>query len=234
MFSTASALDRVVPLSARGPDSVINAERLRIARELHDVVGYSFAAIAMHAAIAERVMDDRPEQVGAALRAIKTVSEEASHELRTILGVLRQVGDGRSGAANPGVSGLDTLAARASSAGVSTEVAVSGRPRPLVAAVDQAAYRIVQESLTNVLRHASPARASVRVAYEPDRLVLEIVDDGRAPRAAGEGSRRFSGTGHGITGMRERAVALGGRLEAGKRTGGGFRVRAFLPFRGTS
>jgi signal transduction histidine kinase len=234
MSSTASALNRVVPLPAGGRDSVVNTERLRIARELHDVVAYSFAAIAMHTGVAEHVMDDRPDQVGEALRAIKAVAEEASRELRAILGVLRRVDNGRSAAASRGVNGLDALAATASSAGVPTQVTIAGRPRPLLAAVDQAAYRIVQESLTNVLRHAAPARASVRVAYEPSRLVVEVVDDGHPPRDARDASGGSPGSGHGIAGMRERALALRGQLEAGKLPRGGFRVHASLPFGGTS
>jgi signal transduction histidine kinase len=232
MSSTANAPNRVVPLLEGGPDSLIHGERLRIARELHDVVAHSFAAIALHAGVAEHVKEDRPEQVGEALRAIKAVSGEAARELRAILGVLRHVDDGDLPATSRGVGGLDALAATISSAGVPTRVAISGRPRPLLAAVDQAAYRIVQESLTNVLRHAGPASASVRVAYEADRLVVEVVDDGHAQEVRGGG--RPPGTGHGIAGMRERALALGGQLEAGTRTGGGFRVSASLPFGGAS
>jgi signal transduction histidine kinase len=178
------------------------------------------------------VKDDRPDQVGEALRAIKAVSGEAARELRAILGVLRRVDEGEPPATSRGVGGLDALAATSSNAGVPTRVTISGRPRPLLAAVDQAAYRIVQESLTNVLRHAGPASASVRVAYEPDCLVVEVVDDGCA-QEVGDGGRP-PGTGHGIAGMRERAVTLGGQLEAGKRTGGGFQVCASLPFGGAS
>jgi signal transduction histidine kinase len=233
MSASASGLNRVVPLSAGGSDGIVHAERLRIARELHDVVAYSFAAIAMHTGVAEHLMDERPAQVGEALRAIKAVSEEASRELRGILGLLRSVDGGQPAAASRGVGGLDALAATASSAGVPTQVAIAGRPRPLLAAVDQAAYRIVQESLTNVLRHAVPARASVRVAYEANRLVVEVVDNGRTPQGSSVGGGS-PGSGHGIAGMRERAVALGGQLEAGKLAGGGFRVCASLPFGGTS
>ncbi len=231
MSSTAYAPNRVVALSGGGADDLLRAERLRIARELHDVVAHSFAAIALHAGVADHVKDDRPDQVGEALRAIKAVSSEASRELRAILGVLRSVGDGPSTVATRGVGGLDALAATASDAGTPTRVEISGRPRPLLAAVDQAAYRIVQESLTNVLRHAGPASASVRVAYEPDRLVIEVVDDGHARGGSGG---RSPGTGHGIDGMRERALALGGELKAGRCTACGFRVRASLPFGGPS
>ena len=194
MSSTANAPNRVVPLLQGESDSLIHAERLRIARELHDVVAHSFAAIALHAGVAEHVKDDRPDQVGEALRAIKAVSSEASRELRAILGVLRRVDDGQSTAVTRGVGGLDALAATASGAGVPTRVEISGRPRPLLAAVDQAAYRIAQESLTNVLRHAGPASASVRVAYEPDRLVVEVVDDGHARGRAMAAARRVPGT----------------------------------------
>jgi signal transduction histidine kinase len=232
MSSTANAPTRVVPLMEGGSDSLLRAERLRIARELHDVVAHSFAAIALHAGVAEHVKEDRPEQVGEALRAIKAVSGEAARELRAILGVLRHADDGDLPPTRRGVGGLDALAATISSAGVPTRVAISGRPRPLLADVDQAAYRIVQESLTNVLRHAGPASASVRVAYEPDRLVVEVVDDGHAQEV--RGGARPPGTGHGIGGMRERALALGGQLEAGERIGGGFRVSASLPFGGAS
>jgi signal transduction histidine kinase len=232
MSSTAHAPSRVLPLSAEGADSLLQAERLRIARELHDVVAHSFAAIALHAGVAEHVREDRPEQVGEALRAIKAVSSEASRELRAIVGVLRCVDDGPSTVATRGVGGLEALAATTSAAGTPTRVEISGRPRPLLAAVDQAAYRIVQESLTNVLRLAGRASAWVRVAYGPDRLVIEVVDDGRA-RGAGDGGGS-PGTGHGIDGMRERALALGGELEAGRGTACGFRVRASLPFGGPS
>jgi signal transduction histidine kinase len=232
MSSTANAPNRVVPLPSGGSESLLQAERLRIARELHDVVAHSFAAIALHAGVAEHVIDHRPDQVGEALRAIKAVSGEASRELRAILGVLRRVDDGRAAAPSRGVGGLDALAETTSRTGVPTRVAISGRPRPLLAAVDQAAYRIVQESLTNVLRHAGPASASVRVTYEPNQLVVEVVDDGHAPDPGNGGGS--PGTGHGIAGMRERALAFGGQLQAGRRTGGGFRVRATLPFGGVS
>jgi signal transduction histidine kinase len=195
-------------------------------------VAHSFAAIALHAGVAEHVKGDRPERVDEALRAIKAVSGEASRELRAILGVLRRVDEGASPGTSHGVAGLDALAASISSAGVPVRVAISGRPRRLPAAVDQAAYRIVQESLTNVLRHAGQASASARVTYEPDQLVVEVVDDGLERESGDTG--RSPGAGHGIAGMRERALALGGQLEAGKRAGGGFRVCAILPFGGRS
>jgi signal transduction histidine kinase len=207
----------------------VEAERLRIARELHDVVAFSFATINVQAGAAVHLRDERPEQMAEALRAIRAVSLEASRELRTILGVLRRVDDTDSSRASHQLDRLDALAATLTSAGLPTRVAISGRPRPLPEAVDLAAYRIVQEALTNALRHAGPTSASVSVRYHRDRLTLTVVDDGLG--AARTGAEPSPGAGHGIAGMRERALAVGGELEAGPARGGGFRVSASLPFR---
>jgi signal transduction histidine kinase len=204
---------------------LIDAERLRIARDLHDVVAFSFATINVQAGAAVHVMHDRPEQMAEALRAIRTVSLEASRELRTILGVLRRVDDAQADPPSHELGRLDALAATITSAGLPTRVMISGRPRPLPEAVDLAAYRIVQEALTNALRHAGPASASVSVGYERHRLTLTIVDDGRG---CTWGAQRSPVAGHGIAGMRERALAAGGGLEAGPRRFGGFRVSAWL------
>jgi signal transduction histidine kinase len=206
---------------------LVEAERLRIARELHDVVAYSFATINVQAGAAVHVMDDRPEQMAEALRAIRTVSTEASRELRAILGVLRCVDDPESEPPRNELGRLDAVAATMTSAGLPTRVAISGPPRALPRSVDLAAFRIVQEALTNALRHAGPASASVSVKYEPDRVTVAVVDDG--PGCAEDGPARPAGSGHGIAGMRERASAVGGELEAGPRRFGGFRVRASLP-----
>jgi signal transduction histidine kinase len=208
----------------------VAGERLRIARELHDVVSYSFATISVQAGVAAHVADQRPEQAMQALRAIKAISGEACRELRGILGLLRTPGSAET--PSPGLARLGALAATTTSAGLPTRAVVSGpadRPSPAVAA---AAYRIVQEALTNALRHAGPAAASVFVTCEPDQLIIEVVDDGcgltEHARATPPGS------GHGIAGMRERAQALGGALDAGPRAEGGFRVRASLPNGGHS
>ena len=205
-------------------------ERLRIARELHDVVSFSFATISVQAGVAAHVADQRPEQAVEALRTIKAISGEASRELRGIVGMLRAPGS----AAPPsqGLARLDALAATTTSAGLPTRVVVSGRTDRPSRAVAAAAYRIVQEALTNVLRHAGPATASVFVSCEPDQLIVEVVDDG-----CGVGDHPQAGTpgsGHGILGMRERAEALGGALYAGSRAEGGFRVCASLPNWGQS
>jgi signal transduction histidine kinase len=224
MSSTAIALDQVARASDEA-QALVDAERLRIARELHDVVAFSFSTISVQAGVAVHLADERPDMAAEALRAIKAISGEASRELRAILGVLRRTG--AEDAPFHGVAGLDTLAATTSGAGLPTRVVVSGRARSLPPAVDRAAYRIAQEGLTNALRHAGPATAVVTVRYEPDRLVIEVLDDGRG--AEGSHGVPEPGGGHGIDGMRERAVALGGELDAGSQPLGGFRVCASLP-----
>lgn len=225
MPSTTIALNQVARASDEA-QALVDAERLRIARELHDVVAFSFATISVQAGVAVRIADERPDKAAEALRAIKAISAEAARELRAILGVLRRPARA-SDAPFHGVTGLDTLAATATGAGLPTRVVVSGRVRSLPPTVDRAAYRIAQESLTNALRHAGPASAVVTVRYEPDRLVIEVLDDGRGPEPSDREPE--PGGGHGIAGMRERALALGGELDAGPHPLGGFRVRASLP-----
>lgn len=199
-------------------------ERLRIARELHDVLAHNISLINVQAGTALHLMDGRPEQARTALTAIKQASAEALHELRSALDVLRQ---GRGDAPRLPTSGLgqlDDLVARTEAAGLSIQTESEGTARPLPAGVDLAAFRIVQEALTNVTRHAGPATAVVRVVYGEQDLVVEIDDDGGGPIADVTPSG-----GNGIAGMRQRAAALGGELSAGPRPGGGFRVRARLP-----
>jgi len=202
-------------------------ERLRIARELHDVVAYSFATIKVHAGVALHLLDDAPEQLVAALHAIDSASKEALGEMRSILGVLRGGDDAGPATSAPGVDRLPELAASMTAAGVQTEVVVTGEPRSLPPAVDTTAFRIAQESLSNVLRHVGQASAVVTLAYEPDCITLEVENDEGDDAGAAVGSS--NGPGHGLVGMRERVAALGGRLEAGLTPGGGFRVLARLP-----
>jgi signal transduction histidine kinase len=187
------------------------------------VVAFSFATISVQAGVAAHLADERPDLVAEALRAIKAISGEASRELGAILGVLRRTA-GAGDAPFHGVAGLDALAATTTGAGLPTRVVVSGQARSLPPAVDRAAYRIVQEALTNALRHAGPASAVVTLRYEPDRFVIEVRDDGRGAEREPE-----PGSGHGIAGMRERSLALGGELAAGFHPLGGFQVRASLP-----
>ncbi|HEY2175175.1 MAG TPA: sensor histidine kinase [Mycobacteriales bacterium] len=212
-------------------------ERLRIARELHDVLAHNISLINVQAGVALHLLDERPEQGREALLAIKQESKEALQELRSVLGVLRQVDEDAPRSPAPSLLRLDDLTTRASAAGMSVRTEVDGAPQPLPAGVDLAAYRIVQEALTNVTRHAGPANAVVRVVYGSDQLTVEVADDGVGRRTAFDAdSASDSGSdsgGNGIPGMRERAVALGGRLEAGPRSDGGFRVRATLPLEGS-
>jgi len=201
-------------------------ERLRIARDLHDVIGHNISLINVQASMGLDLMDSQPEQARAALSAIKSASKDALEELRTMLTTLRQDAAAPRSPA-PGLDRLPELIELTRAAGLSVEAEVTGKAPPLPAAVHMAAYRIIQESLTNVARHAGRARVTVRVTYGDTNMHVEIDDDGTAPSGRGTPI----GTGSGITGMRERAAALGGELSAGFRPGGGFRVSARLPVR---
>ena len=201
-------------------------ERLRIAREVHDVIGHNISLINVQASMGLDLMDSQPEQARAALSAIKSVSKEALEELRTMLTTLRLDHDVVPRSPAAGLDRLPELIEATRAAGFTVEVEVTGTAPPLPAAVHLAAYRIIQESLTNVTRHAGRARVTVRVAYSDAEVCLEIEDDGTAPAGGGR-----IGTGSGITGMRERAAALRGDLSAGFRRNGGFRVSARLPVR---
>jgi signal transduction histidine kinase len=202
-------------------------ERLRVARDLHDVIGHNISLINVQASMGLDLMDSQPEQARAALSAIKSASKEALEELRAMLMTLRQDDDAAPRSPAPGLGRLPELIELTRAAGLCVEVEVTGTAPPLPAAVHLAAYRIIQESLTNVARHAGRARVTVRVTYGDTNMRVEIDDDGTAP-APGAAA---IGTGSGITGMRERAAALGGDLSAGFRQGGGFRVSARLPVR---
>src|SRR3989441_7945340 len=205
----------------------VTEERLRIARELHDVVSHSISTINVQAGVAAHVMGERPEQAREALLAIKETSKETLRELRGILQVLRQVDEVEPRGPAPGLSQLDILVKTASEAGVPTKTSIIGMARPLPAAIDLAAYRIIQESLTNVVRHAGRASAEVTLAYEPSRIVIDVSDDGRGPLPGNGGA-----SGHGIAGIPERVGAAGGGGEVGPPAGRGFRLRAWLPTKG--
>jgi len=203
-------------------------ERLRIARELHDSLTHSISVIQVQAGVAVHLARKRGEDVPAALLAIEEAGADAVRELRATLGVLRTEEDGDGS----GLSQLDSLVARARAAGLPVTVTVTGAERTLSPEVDQAAYRIVQEALTNVSRHAGHARASVHLHYTPEILSIQVDDDGEG--AVTSTGARPSGPGLGLVGMRERVSALGGGLEAGPQDGGGFQVRAELPARAPS
>jgi signal transduction histidine kinase len=197
-------------------------ERIRIARELHDVVAHHLSVIVVQAEAAQEVLATRPEQAGEAMDTVADTARGALGELRRVLGVLRS---DATLAPAPDLAAVDELVASVRQAGLDVEVRTEGDARPLSGVVSLAAYRVVQESLTNVLRHAAARRAEVALAYGDDALVVTVSDDGRGP---GDGAAAAAG-GHGLAGMRERVAVLGGRLDAGPRAGGGFAVRARLP-----
>jgi len=203
-------------------------ERLRIARELHDSLTHSISVIQVQAGVAVHLARKRGEDVPPALLAIQEAGADAVRELRATLGVLRSEEDGDGS----GLSQLDSLVARARAAGLPVTVTVTGAQRPLPPEADQAAYRIVQEALTNVSRHAGAASASVHLHYTPETLLIQIDDDGKGTLPST--GTRPSGPGLGLVGMRERVSALGGQLQAGPQDGGGFQVRAELPTRAPS
>jgi signal transduction histidine kinase len=214
-------------------------QRLAIARDLHDVVAHSISVINVQANTALHLMDRQPERAQEALTAIREVSGQALGELAAVLGALRDGDHAARGAPLapvPGVARLDELAARARSAGFAVSVTARGPVRPLPAGVDAAAYRIVQEALTNAVRHSAGHSATVQLRYGPADLEIEVADDGTSTAPAldkSDGStdapKPASRTGNGLRGMAERAQALGGSLDAGPRPGGGFRVLARLP-----
>jgi signal transduction histidine kinase len=199
-------------------------ERLRLARELHDVLGHHVSLINVQAGVALYLMDDDPEQARQALVAIKGASRELLREMRSTLGVLRGVDEDPPRHPAAGLGRLTELVADSITAGLPVEVHVHGERRPLPAGVDLAAYRIVQEALTNTRRHAHADQAVVSLHFDDDGLTIEIDDDGRADPAGPPPA-----AGNGLSGMRERATALGGSLTAGARPDGGFRVRGHLP-----
>ncbi|CAI9418657.1 sensor histidine kinase [Nocardioides sp. T2.26MG-1] len=204
----------------------VDAERLRIAREVHDTVAHAIAIINVQAGITAHVLDQRPEQAREALETIEQTSSRALEEMRSVLGVLRADGDAR--APQPGLDQVEELTAKAAQAGLDIDLAWAGTPPdPLPGAVGRAAYRIVQESLTNVIRHAGPTRVRVSIVYGDRALEVRVTDSGGSMTQDEGGSRD---AGHGIAGMRERCRLLGGDLDAGPLPDGGFQVGARLPF----
>ena len=201
-------------------------ERLRMARELHHSLGHYLSLISVQSGVALNLNQQLPVQARAALAAVKQASKDALGELRSALEVLRQDGERAPRSPAPALARLGDLVSRASAPGLEVTAETEGTVRPLPFGVDVAAYRIAQEALTNVARHAGPATATVRITYGEEDLTVQVDDNGR--RAA----RPVPAGGTGIAGMRERAAALGGELYAGPRPGGGFRIRARLPLTG--
>lgn len=197
-------------------------ERARLARELHDLVAHGVTVMVLNTGAARALVDENPAAAKTALRTVEDAGRDALSELRRVLGVLRQGFDGELRPPR-GLRDLDELAGQVRGSGLQVDLIVEGEPRELPSGVALSAFRIVQEALTNTLKHASATRATVNVRYETDRVGLEIIDDGRggAPHAAHQG--------HGLSGLRERAELYGGTVTAGPGPGGGFRVTATLP-----
>ncbi|MFJ4185137.1 sensor histidine kinase [Kitasatospora sp. NPDC089509] len=229
--------DHAETLREQAAAQAVQAERLRIARELHDMVAHSVGIVAIHAGAAARTIEIEPAGARESLTVIENTSRETLAGLRRMLVALREADSEEPGTAPaPGLADIEELAATAVDAGVGVTVQWRGEQRRLPAEIDLSAYRIVQESLTNVLRHAGAATCRIRLDYTVDGLDIEVVDDGRGSAGGGSGSGGGAGTGggsagpgFGISGMRERVSLLHGRFSAGPRPEGGFRVAARLP-----
>ena len=205
-------------------EQAVTEERLRIARELHDVVAHTMSVVAVHAGTGRMVADEDPAAARQALATIEASTRSALLEMRHLLGVLRgSTGDATGRAPAPGLDDLQALVADVANSGVTVEVRIEGERGDVPPGVDLSAYRIVQEALTNVIKHAGPVRATVVVRYDADGVSVEVDDDGPGPAAAAT-------EGHGLAGMAERVALYDGQLDAGPRPGGGFRVAARLPF----
>ena len=201
-------------------------ERARIARELHDVIAHNLSVIVIQAGAAQRVLDEQPDVAREALRQVEVTGRVAMTEMRRLLGVVRRGDDEPLTVPQPGVASLDTLLDDVRAAGLTVTLRTSGDDRPLPPGVDVSVYRIVQEALTNTLRHAQATQATVDIRYLPASVEIEVADDGRG---ATDARWDTDGGGHGLAGMRERAGLFDGAFEAGPRSSGGFAVRVTLP-----
>jgi signal transduction histidine kinase len=203
-------------------------ERVRIARELHDVVAHHVSVMGIQAGAARRVLDRHPEKATGVLSSIEASSRQAVAELHRLLGFLRRSDEADSLGPQPGLAQLQDLVAHVAKGELAVGLSVEGDPRPLPPTLDVSAYRIIQEALTNSLKHSGAATAAVQVRYLPTSLEIEVLDDGMA----GSGRRPYGVGGQGLIGMRERTSLHGGRLTVGPRPGGGFAVRASFPLNG--
>jgi signal transduction histidine kinase len=202
--------------------AAVAEERARIARELHDVIAHSVGVMTVQAGAARLLLDEEPARARAPLLAVEESGRQALGEMRRLLGILRHDGSEPALAPQPGIADLDGLVEQARGAGLPVELTIEGQRERLAPGVELAAYRIVQEALTNARKHAIPGRAQVAVRYARDALELEITNDCRARPSD-------AGSGHGLVGMRERVALYGGELDVGPQPGGGYAVRARLP-----
>ena len=206
-------------------EAAVAAERASLARDLHDIIAHCVSLMVVQAGAAEQVLDRQPARAREALRAIGDSGRGALADLRRLLALLRQGELDPGLAPQPGTGDLDTLAAQVRAAGLPVQLDVEGDPQILPPGIDLAVFRVVQEALTNTLKHAQPgAKASVVVRYRPDVVQVTVTDDGKPAGQAGEGT-----SGHGLAGMRERLALYGGDLQAGQQPGGGYQLAASLP-----
>jgi signal transduction histidine kinase len=221
----AKLADRAVALEREGEArarTAVAEERARIARELHDIVAHSVTTMVVQAGAERRVLDPGQASTREVLLGIEETGRQALVEMRRLLGMLRKDDEELALAPQPSIAHVDILVDQVRAAGMPVELRVEGKPVPLPPGVDLSAYRIVQEALTNALKHAGPARATVTVRYDKHELRLEIAD-------SGSGTVNGGGGGHGLIGMRERVTLFGGKLDAGSRAEGGYVVQARLP-----
>jgi signal transduction histidine kinase len=217
--------DRAVRLEVEHEEKAREAaanERARIARELHDVISHSVSVMVVQAGAAEQVFDSEPDQARRSLRSIQETGRQARLELRRLLGLMRADGEGTDLAPQPGLAELQTLVEQLRQTGLEVDLDVSVEPKTVSLGLELSAYRIIQEALTNALKHGGPGRARVFVRHDGDALELEVLDEG-------QGHAPSDGGGFGLIGMRERITLYGGELEHGRRNGGGYRLRARLP-----
>jgi signal transduction histidine kinase len=212
---------------AQAAERAVTDERQRIARELHDVIAHSVSVMTVQAGAVRRLLLPEQERERQALETIEHTGREALTEMRRLLGLLREGGATPEYAPQPSLKALDSLVAKVRESGLPVEVHVDGEPRDLPAGVDLSAYRVVQEALTNAIKHGKSSRAWVAIHWLDDAVELEVANDG-------DGAATGDGTGRGLVGMRERVAVVGGELESGPREGGGYLVRARLPVSGAA
>jgi signal transduction histidine kinase len=211
--------------------NAVDAERARIAHDLHDIVSHNVSVMVIQAGAARHVLETEPDQAEAALLAVEAAGRDTMAELRHLLGLLAPQADGEEDeqlAPQPSLRRLSPLIDRIAFAGLPVEVRISGEPRPLPAGVDVTAYRIIQEALTNALKHGDGVKAEVTVRYADHALRVEILNTGPSVLTGGR-SPLAGGEGRGLLGLRQRVAVYGGDLDARRRLGGGFRVRAKIP-----
>ena len=229
----AVAADRAQREQEATAQTAVNEERARIARELHDVVAHNVGLMVLQAGGARSVLGTDPERTRAALAQVEETGRQTLAEMRHLVGILR-VDESATRHPLPRLERLPALVDEARAAGLTVDLEVEGRVVELPAGLELAAYRIIQEALTNVRKHAPAARAQVLLSYEPDRLRIMVADDGGSSGAVGDTTRTPSDPGHGLIGMRERVQLYDGRMQAGSLPGGGFRVEATLPLSGVA